>query len=368
MQSVDRRPNPPRASRQHSDFWLLRAAQRAVKRLLTSKIVLIACLLYFLAAGLIFLPYPGIAHDEALFASAIYAPQTMEAKVSLTGTQIPIMMMSYLGTLKAGLYAVLFAVWKPSLWSLRVPMVLVGLAAIALFAALLMRIAGRRAALIGTLLLATDTVFLLTTTMDWGPNALQHLLLVGALFLLVRHYQERRLRDVGAAAFLLGLAIWNKAIFLWILAGLLLALVVLRREVREIVNTRTMAVATAGLLLGAAPFLWYAIPNPAKVASGTEYSFADLEQNVAALQQTLRGDILAGTLVSVYPTGDERPSRHVSVWLSDLAGRRISGVLLYVALPAVIAGLFLARRAALFFLIAAAVAWFQMLRRPAGWG
>ena len=124
---------------------------------------------------------------------------------------------------------------------------------IALIVALLVAVAVA-AISVGAALLATDAVFLLTTTMDWGPNALQHLLLVGALFLLVRSYQGRRLGDIVAAMFLLGLAVWNKAIFLWILVGLLLALFVHRREVRKIANRRAVAAAAGGLFLGAAPF------------------------------------------------------------------------------------------------------------------
>ncbi|MCP5117985.1 MAG: hypothetical protein GY953_44790, partial [bacterium] len=142
-------------------------------------VVLIVCLLYFLTAGLIVLPYPGIAYDEALFTSVIYAPGTMEAKVRVFGAQIPTMMMSYLGTLKAWIYAPLLLIWKPSVWSLRVPALVAGAGAIWLFAAFLRRIAGRRAAVIGGALLATDAVYLLTSTFDWGPNALQHLLVAG---------------------------------------------------------------------------------------------------------------------------------------------------------------------------------------------
>jgi uncharacterized membrane protein len=70
---------------------------------------------------------------------------------------------------------------------------LAGAATIWLFYRLLRRISGNRAAVFGCALLAADSTFLLTNTFDWGPVALQHLLLVGAILLLVVFYQDNRL-------------------------------------------------------------------------------------------------------------------------------------------------------------------------------
>ena len=79
-------------------------------------------------------------------------------------------------------------------------MLLAGVASVWLFFRLLDRIAGRRAAIIGCTLLAVDSTYLLTVCFDWGPVALQHLLLVAGLLLLVRFYQLR-----GLARALLGI-------------------------------------------------------------------------------------------------------------------------------------------------------------------
>src|SRR5205814_5232527 len=72
-------------------------------------------------------------------------------------------------------------------------------------------------------LLAADTLFLLTTCFDWGPVALQHLLLISALLSLVRFHQEGQRRFLAAGFFLLGLGMWDKALFAWVLNGVALA-------------------------------------------------------------------------------------------------------------------------------------------------
>ncbi len=112
------------------------------------------------------------------------------------------MIQSYAGTLKTYLYWPLIRNLPPSPWLVRFPMLLAG--ALTIF---LLRIrrdrsqppsrTNRRAPL------ATDAVYLLTTTVDWGPVALQHLLMVAGCLAIVRH------RPV-LGAFLFGLAMWTK--------------------------------------------------------------------------------------------------------------------------------------------------------------
>ena len=99
------------------------------------------------------------------------------------------------------------------MYFVRLPMVLVGAVTILVFYKWAGIFAGPRGALLAAVLLATDPTFLLTDTFDWGPVALQHLLVVSGCFLIARG-------RLCWGAFLFGLALWNKAIFLWTLAGL----------------------------------------------------------------------------------------------------------------------------------------------------
>src|SRR5580692_4875630 len=102
---------------------------------------LAAILVLFIASAMLFVSRPGIEADEALVANpGIYYWH-----------HIPMMLMSYMGALKAWFYIALFSVVRPGPVSLRTPTVLFGAAAILLFFLLLDRTIGRRAAWIGAL-------------------------------------------------------------------------------------------------------------------------------------------------------------------------------------------------------------------------
>src|SRR5712692_4811076 len=146
--------------------------------------------LLFILIGFAFIPQAGIQNDEALFASGIYQQTGIAQGVKVFGHRIPLMLLSYLGALKSWIYAPIFRLWKPSAFSLRVPVILAAAVTIWLFWSLMRRIAGYRAAAAGSALLASDTLFLITSCFDWGPVVLQHLLLVSGSLCLVRFHHE----------------------------------------------------------------------------------------------------------------------------------------------------------------------------------
>ncbi len=137
------------------------------------------------------------------------------------------MAMSYLGCLKILLYRPIFGLFGTGAYAVREPALVMGAASVWLFFLLLRRIAGLRAACIGCWLLAADSLYLLTTCFDWGPVALQHLLIVGGALLLMRFYQTLSRLSLAGGFFLLGLALWDKALAIWMLGGLAVALIVI---------------------------------------------------------------------------------------------------------------------------------------------
>lgn len=253
---------------------------------------------WFLLAGLLLIPYPGVENDEALFANAIYAPEGVPGRISLLGRSIPTMVMPYVGALKGWLYSDIFRMFHPSVWSLRTPVLFAGAAAIWFFYLLLRRLAGPRSAVIGCVLLATDVPFLLTVTFDWGPVALQMLLLISGLFLAVRYRNALRLAHVAGAFFLFGLALWDKAVFLWTAAGLVAAaLAFARQELRRVYRPQAAAVAVVCLLAGALPFLAYNFGSEFATFRGNRYGLADYRQKVAVMRATLSGTVLDHFLI-----------------------------------------------------------------------
>ena len=170
------------------------------------------------------------------------------------------MILSYLGALKTWVYDAVFIVFPPGPISLRLPTLLAGAATVWLFFLLLFRVAGRASAWLGALLLATDPSFLLNETIDFGPVAFHHLLKMGALLLILRFVDSRRILYLAIAFFFFGLAMWDKALYTWSLVGLGCATAaVYPAAVRRHVNAKAAGWALAGFVLGAAPLIVYNI-------------------------------------------------------------------------------------------------------------
>src|SRR5215472_436165 len=217
----------------------------------------------FAASAFLFVPRLGIEADEAMITNGIYDHGAPLYSWKFGSAEVPVMLISYLGALKTWLYNPYFAVWAPSAVSLRLPAVLAGVATLWLFFALLDRLAGRVAAWIGTLLLATDSSFLLIESTDFGFVALQFVLKLSAILLLLKFHRGGCLRFLAGGFFCLGLALWDKAVFIWVLCGLAVAmLVVVPRAVWRHLTWRNFAIASATMALGALPLLIYNVVRP----------------------------------------------------------------------------------------------------------
>lgn len=276
--------------------------RKALPWLAAAGISLLFCLI-----GLVFIPYAGAQYDEVLFTDSIYAPGAVEYSTRLGQMKVPVMLMTYIGTLKAALYVPVFRLLGNSHLSLRAPVLLCGAATVFLFFVIARRLAGTRMAMAVTVLLATDAVFLLTCVFDWGPVALQHLLLAGALYSGFRYAETKQARWLFACNLATGLALWDKAIFIWLLAGFGIALLAcFRKELWEVLASRRLLLAAAGgFLIGAAPLIYYNIRRPLK----TFYANAQVDDSVPvsfkllSLDKTMDGSGLFGYLVRESPEG-----------------------------------------------------------------
>jgi hypothetical protein len=339
-------------------------------------IVAISCIFFF-AAGRAFIPHLGLQNDEALFGYAIYEPRAGLFMVQFLGARLPLMLMSYLGTLKGWIYRQIFRAVRPGLSSIRVPMVLAGVGTIWLFAQLLRRISDSRAAAIGAMLLASDALFLLTLSFDWGPVALQHLLLVGGMLLVVKFFQDRSERALCGGFFLFGLGLWDKALMIWLLGGMAFAaVVVFPRRIRDAFTPPRAAAVVLAFVVGALPLIVYNAANNWETFRGNAaLDFSDIRGKAHLLVSCFAGDALFGWLVA---EDHETPAPRQPSNLLERASFQLSGrtgqprhnlmiIAFFAALllaPLASAG---ERRAILFAGIAMAVAWGQMaVTRNAG--
>jgi 4-amino-4-deoxy-L-arabinose transferase-like glycosyltransferase len=281
-----------------------------------------------------------VQNDESLFAIPIYQGMTRDARLFHHNLQF--MVMSYVGTVKTFLWLPLLHWFGASVWTVRLPAVLLSALTIFFFHRLL-RIAGssQLVATLCALILATDPVFLLTNTFDWGPVALEHFLLVTACLSLAMFAKNSHKALLCIGFFLLGLALWNKAIFVWALGGLVLAGVsIFRHQIRMLVSGRVASLAIASFVLGASPLLFYNWRH--RNATFSENAHLDSPAHALskwiALKGTADGSGLFGYMVEEEWNDHPKavPSRlgRASMWLRAHVGeRRESGLFwMYVAL------------------------------------
>jgi hypothetical protein len=342
---------------------------------------LLACIglagLFFLL-GVAFIPLAGAQYDEVLFLMTFMSPDHVAFSYAGHGHKVPLMVMTYLGTLKAYVMQPIFDLLGYNHRTLRLPALAFATVSLGLFFLALRRIVAYRVALIAVLLLATDAGFLLTSVFDWGPVALQHLFLAVVLYCGVRYSVDRLPRWLVIGGLASGLALWDKAISIWVYGGGGLALaLVYRREVWDVLRKPRLAAAfILPALIGASPLIYYNYKKPMATAHSVS-SNDDLAKilKVRTMDESLGSGGLLGYIVRDVPEGQARPLRfheRASLWLSARVGsprRSFQQVVLVVSLlavPLMLWGPY--RRIALFTSLAFLLSWALMMMTKGGGG
>ncbi|MGI8992618.1 MAG: glycosyltransferase family 39 protein [Bryobacteraceae bacterium] len=335
----------------------------------------------FFLAGCAFIPYLGLQDDEVLFAGGLYKTLEFEFAARVFHRTVPLMLLTYLGATKTLFYGVLLRIWPPSTWLVRIPALILGVLTIWFLYLLARRLGGARAGLLAAALLATDPLFLLTDLCDWGPTALFHALVTGALLSFVVFHRTRSQKKSQAAlavAFCcLGLGVWDKALFLWVLAALAVGVaVVFPRELFRSLSPRNMAIAIVAFIVGAFPLLIYNVKlGNRTIGLNASFRFDEIGPKAHVLWRSLDGPVLFGWMVND-PDGTKaaQPANafaRISVWLSNASGTPQSDLLG----PALVAAVLLlpmlwrtrVRKPILFALAVGFMTWMQMaITRNAG--
>jgi len=229
---------------------------------------LVVALLLYAALALYQLELPGLHHDEAQEAGLpgmqLALGQTLTpfrgAQVVVANRGFPLMVQDYIGALNAYLAWFAFGVGGVSVVSLRVMTVCTGLLTLGAFFGAARALAGWRAASFGVLLLAVHPTYVFWTRQGVYVTSYTLTLALLALWLLVRWWRGGRAWNLLLAAFLLGVGLWGKLLFVWFIGGGVGAWLLLNLPRWKDATKMPPLVLVAALLagvLGMAPLLAY---------------------------------------------------------------------------------------------------------------
>ena len=293
------------------------------------------------------------------------------------------MLLSYLGALKTWIYFPILTRIRPSYLTIRLPVLLMGTLTIWLFTWFLERAHGREWRGWAACCWPPTLCILLTTCFDWGPVALQHLLSLAGMALLLKFTSTGKRSTLFWGFFCFGVALWDKALFLWLFSGLAVATVaVFPRELWSRCTPRNLGLAAGGLLLGALPLVAYNLAsNFDTFRSNSSFLLSQFPSRCTRCGITWDGEILWDYMAHApWAPGTQRaPDDGAGRYFRGrpLAGRRPlslsqrNGAGLLVGAGAGAAALVYARAQSrmLFCLIAMLVAWLQMaITKDAGLG
>lgn len=253
--------------------------------------MLAAGLALYFTFGLAWISRPGPQQDEMLFLHGALTGNPIigyYSAVRVFTRDIPTMVLPYLGALKGLLWRLIFLAWPPSIYSARIPIVILGGVTLLLLYFWARRFYSARVAALAVLIAGADPDYIFTSRLDWGPVVIHRLLAVAGLLLGARwlfassvapdsppvvepdskprttHHGPQTAADrrglgwLAGAGFCFGLGLWDKASFAWFLIALGITLVVLfPRQVLQRLRPAAAAVFLLALMLGASMLIRY---------------------------------------------------------------------------------------------------------------
>lgn len=208
--------------------WLLRYYE---------PIALLIGVAWFLALACYQLDLPGPHYDEAievLPAMQLLLGQPVEsfrgAGVRLGPWFLPLMVMDYIGAMNTYLVMPFFALLGINVIAMRVMPIGFGLGTLLLTYFFAREFFGRTAALIAFFTLAGNVSFVFWSRQGIFVTNLTSTILMGALWCGLRWWRSRRPGYLYATAFLLGLGLYTKLIFLWAMVAMAGAMMLVRLD------------------------------------------------------------------------------------------------------------------------------------------
>jgi hypothetical protein len=171
----------------------------------------------------------GVQYDEILFGNASRGIiDNSFIKYSIKG--FPVLLMSYMGALKAYLYYPIFKIFGVSVLSIRLPMVIISAISLWILFEGVKRYFDEKTALTALVIMAFDCSFINYTRFDVGPSAIEHFCKVISLLFFVLMLKKDNINFIMIVVFSFGIGLFNKLNFIWFINAFIISLIYYYRD------------------------------------------------------------------------------------------------------------------------------------------
>ena len=202
--------------------------------LLNKKFLLLIPSIFYVFCAAIFLNRPGINADELLFGNAAVGIPNGSVHIFKRFENFPLMLMTYIGALKSWLYYPVFKMFGVNYLSIRLPMIILTAFSVNFCTRILYKITSDLyTSIISGLVVASFPSLVFLTRTDQGPVAIEFFL-KSLIFLKITQYAiQSDLRKLVWLPFLLGIGVFNKINFIWVVIGILVGAAVWLKPIFE---------------------------------------------------------------------------------------------------------------------------------------
>lgn len=303
--------------------------------------LLIAIVIY---SGLAFyqLHLPGMHHDEAQEAGLMGMqlrnglPPVLfrDTGITFAGRTWPLMVQDYIGSFNVYLAWLAFAIGGVSVESLRAMTILTGILTLIMAFGAARRLAGPKTAGLTVLLLAAHPTQVFWTRQGVYVTSYTQTLALAALWLMLRWWQGEKAWNLWLAAFLMGVGLWGKLLFIWFMGGVLITWTILnlprwfgRTSLRPDGKIPFLTILIAMLcgLAGLTPLIVYNL----KSGGTLENIFGNFDQSYYGVDNSNVGDNFAERIRQaqlvfesghMWELGGQHPNPVAREWLFLAAG------------------------------------------------
>jgi hypothetical protein len=159
---------------------------------------------------------PGLYMDEVDFVNAAQGAHD-NTMIHMRLGSMPLLIMPYLGALKAWIYAPVFALFGASPLTIRFPAILLAAVTLLILYQLMQAKLGAVWALIPLWIMAVDPANLFPSRLDWGPTVLMHFFQATILALWLSYREKPKLLKLVFICICAGLGFFDKFNFIWLI-------------------------------------------------------------------------------------------------------------------------------------------------------